>query len=651
VRGATLPDAVRDRVAQRWRSALFDGFLEKDATAIVREHLYREGHLNATVAASVVLDSATDVKTLTIDVVPGPSLPSRMTVTGNAALSENQLLQAVGTSGPFAAWRDPRSVERLLEDVYRAEGLLAARVSVSAPRVVDGTSVVVIAVNEGTPYSLGDIAVTGLADQQRQDARQALALSSGDRYRPALVADGVARLEARLRQMAYRQARVEVDTPVDPAAARVNVAAHVTLGPQSIVRDIVVEGDAANKPMVARSIAFTLGAPLDPAAIDETRRRLYGLDVYRSVDIDVQPLEPAQPSTAGAAPDQEPVTARIAVAQRPRYRLRYGIAVSDEEVTPGQRDQRLGFAADVENRNLFGRGATAGASLRLRSDQQVGRLSLGAKRFFALPIRSTVFVEREREQLNPDGAFPITTDISSLTLEQAYRVTPSIDLRYGYSTENNHTFVRSEQVDPFDLTVNIARFISGGVVDRRNDPFNPSRGWFTASTLELSTPGIGSDLKFLKNFAQYSHFVPVGTGLVVASAARLGLARTFDDEVLIPSERFFAGGASTVRGYREGTLGAEDVLGDPEGGSALLVLNGELRFPIHRWLKGVGFVDAGNVFPHVRDISLTGLQVGFGAGARVDTPFGLIRFDLGVPANPRSIDPRWRIHIGFGHAF
>jgi outer membrane protein assembly factor BamA len=281
----------------------------------------------------------------------------------------------------------------------------------------------------------------------------------------------------------------------------------------------------------------------------------------------------------------------------------------------------------------------------------VGRLSLGAKRLFALPIRSTVFVEREREQLDPDGSFPITTDISNLTLEQAYRIRPTIDLRYGYSVEKNHTFIRSEQSDAFDLTVNIARFTTGGVVDRRNDAFNPSRGWFTASTLELSTPGIGSDLKFLKNFAQYSQFVPVGRGLVVASAARLGLARTFDEEVLIPTERFYAGGANTVRGYREDALGAESALGGPEGGSALLVLNGELRFPIYRWLKGVGFVDAGNVYPNVRDISFTNLQVGIGAGARVDTPFGLIRFDLGVPANPRSIDPRWRFHFGFGHAF
>jgi outer membrane protein insertion porin family len=93
------------------------------------------------------------------------------------------------------------------------------------------------------------------------------------------------------------------------------------------------------------------------------------------------------------------------------------------------------------------------------------------------------------------------------------------------------------------------------------------------------------------------------------------------------------------------------VFGDAEGGSALLVMNGELRFPVYRWLKGVGFVDAGNVYPKVSDVSLGDLQIGIGTGARFDTPVGLIRFDFGVPVNRRSFDPRWRIHFGFGQTF
>jgi outer membrane translocation and assembly module TamA len=116
-------------------------------------------------------------------------------------------------------------------------------------------------------------------------------------------------------------------------------------------------------------------------------------------------------------------------------------------------------------------------------------------------------------------------------------------------------------------------------------------------------------------------------------------------------ERFFAGGATSVRGYRQDDLGQRSSLGDAAGGMALLVFNEELRFPVHRWLRGVGFVDLGNVYDTVGEISLGDLQVGVGAGVRLDTPVGLFRVDLGIPANPRPFDPKWKIHFGLGHAF
>ena len=121
--------------------------------------------------------------------------------------------------------------------------------------------------------------------------------------------------------------------------------------------------------------------------------------------------------------------------------------------------------------------------------------------------------------------------------------------------------------------------------------------------------------------------------------------------MLILSERFFAGGATTVRGYREDDLGPRSIFGDAEGGRAMLILNAEARFPVYRWIRGVGFVDMGNVYPMVGDISFSDLLVGLGGGLRLDTPVGVIRLDLAAPANPRPFDPKWRVHFGLGHSF
>ena len=59
----------------------------------------------------------------------------------------------------------------------------------------------------------------------------------------------------------------------------------------------------------------------------------------------------------------------------------------------------------------------------------------------------------------------------------------------------------------------------------------------------------------------------------------------------------------------------------------------------------------GNVYPTVGDISFSDFLVGLGAGIRLDTPVGLIRFDLAAPANGRPFDPKWRVHFGLGHSF
>ena len=122
--------------------------------------------------------------------------------------------------------------------------------------------------------------------------------------------------------------------------------------------------------------------------------------------------------------------------------------------------------------------------------------------------------------------------------------------------------------------------------------------------------------------------------IVLASAVRLGLGRGFDQD-LIPSERFYAGGGTSVRGFAEDGLGGVDFFGDPRGGNGMLILNQEARVPLFGWVHGVAFVDAGNVFEKASEFSLTNLEAGAGGGLRINSPFALLRIDFGVPLTNR----------------
>jgi outer membrane protein insertion porin family len=81
-----------------------------------------------------------------------------------------------------------------------------------------------------------------------------------------------------------------------------------------------------------------------------------------------------------------------------------------------------------------------------------------------------------------------------------------------------------------------------------------------------------------------------------------------------------------------------------------MILNQEARFQVYRWVNGVAFVDAGNIFAKGDDWS--GLRVGYGLGIRLDTPVGLLRGDFGIPKTDISRSRAGaRFYFGFGHIF
>ena len=125
------------------------------------------------------------------------------------------------------------------------------------------------------------------------------------------------------------------------------------------------------------------------------------------------------------------------------------------------------------------------------------------------------------------------------------------------------------------------------------------------------------------------------------------------------SERFFAGGDTTVRGFALDQLGRPETIdkdGFPTGGGGLVILNAELRAPIFRGFGAVGFVDAGNVFARTSDISLGELRAAVGFGLRYKSPIGPIRVDLGFKVHRNQIAQDRResltaLHISLGQAF
>jgi outer membrane protein assembly factor BamA len=203
----------------------------------------------------------------------------------------------------------------------------------------------------------------------------------------------------------------------------------------------------------------------------------------------------------------------------------------------------------------------------------------------------------------------------------------------------------------FDVTIKLAVLNASAAWDTRDDVADPSRGWLLSSSFDWAPAALGTDFRFVKHLGQ-AYYFRRWRGVVFASAARLGLAAPLDEQDLVLSERYYAGGARTVRGVADDSLGPRFALGDAAGGESLLVLNQEARFPMFRWLRGVAFIDAGNVFAETSAVTRSRLVASYGAGLRLATPFALLRVDYGrLFSASEGQDRRSRWTFGIGHAF
>ncbi|MFH2202312.1 MAG: BamA/TamA family outer membrane protein [Elusimicrobiota bacterium] len=201
-----------------------------------------------------------------------------------------------------------------------------------------------------------------------------------------------------------------------------------------------------------------------------------------------------------------------------------------------------------------------------------------------------------------------------------------------------------------DLTSSVALLANRDTTD---DPFFPTRGTLVQGRIERAGGVLGGDVHFNRASLDGAWYRGLWKKLTLAASARTGAIRQFGPASEVPVyERFFTGGANTIRGYRERGVGRVDDLGAPVGGNVLLGANIELRFPIFWRFWGAAFLDGGQVDPREGLVVPAHWKYGTGAGLRVRTPVGPLRLDWGYKLSRQNADDSdWRIHLSLGEAF
>lgn len=649
VQGVQLPRADVAAIEEAWTRAVFDRFVIDDAEARVREHLVSSGFIEGTVEGR--MDLADGVKTLTLAVDPGPATGRRVVrFDGARGIGAGDLEAAMARADlAVTGWIDRAALERTLTDLYRAEGYLTARVVVGDPVLEPGRAVLPVQIDEGPRAVIGQVWFDGVADERLAVVEAESRLEPGTPYALRVVNQARQRVDRRYRQLGFNAVEVSAAARPDDAGTLVDVEITITEGVRQVLQDVVTTGASRTREgVVTRALRLPIGEPVNLEQWSLARKRLFDTNVFRSVDIQAVPI-------GDPVDGDQPVRARVTVEEYPHWRLRYGFQVDRERVEEGV-DGRFelspGAIGEVRNQNLFGRALTAGVATRVERDYQRLNLFGQAPSFFGLPVRSSIFAYASTENIRDDGAVLAVTDVQGVSFEQRWRRQRSLELTYSYRYEFNRTYDPSPPVDSdfpaLDQRTRVARLSAALLLDRRDDPVNATRGTFTSVAVEQLANWMGADLGYARLLAQQLAFVRVGPAIL---ATRAVTGYVLGDDLLdnlLFRDRFFAGGGTTVRGYAENGLGPRDIFGAARGGSQMLIANAELRFPLYRWVSGVGFLDAGSAFDEQSPFSWGDLKVGYGAGLRISSPIGLLRLDFGMPGSTLPATSRRGNRLGSG---
>jgi outer membrane protein insertion porin family len=491
------------------------------------------------------------------------------------------------------------------------------------------------------------------------------------------------------------------EVTVQPAPKGIGDGSKVELGfaihegPQILIDHVLIVGNQrTSRETIFREVELKSGQPLSQQQEDETRRRLTSLGLFRRVDISYLQLPGEQNHRDVVITVEEAPVTTIAYGggvEGGRRLVRSsegGDAVEEFEIAP------RGFF-QVNRRNLFGKDRSlslfTSVSFRRKGigavpnpldaaedggygfNEYLTRVTFGERRIFGTESDATLTAALEQGvrssfDFNRRGAsFIVTRRLSQRVLVSGHY---GIDHTKLLNIKAN--FAAQPEIDRLFPQVRLSSVSSSVIRDTRIDSLEPLSGTLIGADAELAARSLGSEVGFFKTFLQGFTYrqLPRARSTVLALGARFGLATGFartvdrDGETIVvedipASERFYAGGDTTVRGFTLDRLGTPETIdqdGFPKGGHGLIVLNAELRIPVRGGLGAVAFIDSGNVFATVNQIDLTELRGAVGVGIRYRSPVGPIRVDLGIKLDRRILPTGQRerptaLHISLGQAF
>jgi outer membrane protein assembly factor BamA len=432
----------------------------------------------------------------------------------------------------------------------------------------------------------------------------------------------------------YPEARVTVQEQAREAAEEKNVIVDVRFqletGPLVKLAAVDVEPESLLVQSVfQRQVKLETGSVFNLLDVEEGRRRLLSLGVFRDVTVEEDFLEPGQ------------AAARYVLDPLPRRTLKLLVGWGSYELG------RIG--ASWEHLNLW---------------QRAHRYELVAKKSFKSHLVEGTYVVphffderitaygRLGHEFREEISFDRTTTRFSLGASRQLAL-PGAEVSVEYAYENVDTTRGTERDFAALDRATVSSLTVRGILDRRNSIVDPVRGYDLNMSVKTATDLLGGEANFQRLEAGTSYHRYLGTALYMHVSFRYGtiFSRSPTSVNLPFNERFFPGGENTVRGYQRGEASPITLEGEEIGAESYALGNLELEqrvlrnFSVIVFWDGIGISEEQAAWP--RDDFLQSV----GIGLRWRTAVGPVRLEYGHNIDPRVGDPDGTLHFAVGYPF
>ena len=486
----------------------------------------------------------------------------------------------------------------------------------------------IVQVIEGPQTTLAEIEIAPGAETSDEELRGFTGVGIGSPVTPRLPVEVRSRVRRRLQDLGHYQCRVEVAMD-DVAPNRKRLRLEVFEGEVFSFGSIIVSGNPRTRSAFIRDrLGVKFGDRYSATDLETGQRILNSTGLLERFTVELRP-SPVDPTR---------LDLYVEVSERDAVRLETSVGFSTFEL--GR------FGAGALHRNLFGWGIEGRLDglVSFRGEEIEARL-----RYPYLWERDIAIELRGRYRRYEEVSFERQETLASISLQ--FPVDRKLSFNTGFELRDEDLTNIDPQADEIDESSRAHVIFLGGRHDNRDSAIDPTRGTLVTGRVELSDEELGSDLDFLRVTLRGSHTHPLAEGWTLVTAAQLGLIDRLDEGDIPLGERFFLGGARSVRSFREDRMAPRDEFDNEIGGEAFAVASIEVRPRLWGSLSGALFLDGGSLTENVAEFADRNWRFAGGLGLIWNSPVGPLRVDAAATLNPERGDDHWAVHVLLGQPF